>query len=92
MAKNNGLISSGAALTAFALLFLNPGFEIPGLSMLHSTLMTNNNNSIEWGAAFIMIFVTVFLTGAVMMSKGFTDKTVIPIHSEERTEAQGIRQ
>lgn len=88
---NNGLIASGAAITAFALLFLNPGFEIPGMAMLHSPLMTSNNTtSIEWGAAFIMIFVTVFLTGAVMMSKGFMERSVVNSTVERQAEAEGI--
>ena len=88
---NIGLISSGAIITSFALLFLNPGFEIPGMAIFHSSIATNT--SIEWGAAFVMIFVTVFLTGAVMMSKGFMqrDLSLIDSPDQREVEAETIR-
>lgn len=89
---NIGLIASGAIMAAFAILFLNPGFEIPGMTIFHSSVVTNT--SIEWGAAFVIIFVTVFLTGAVMMSKGFMERNLVSVNSsvERQAEAEGIRQ
>jgi len=69
---NGGLVVSGALITAFSLLFLNPLFQIPGLAIFEGPLAVDG--SFEWTVAAIMTFVVVFLTGSVMMAKGFLER------------------
>lgn len=70
--SNGGLVVSGALITMFSLLFLNPLFKIPGLAIFEGPLTIED--SIGWTVAAIMTFVVVFLTGSVMMAKGFLER------------------
>ena len=69
---NAGLVVSGALITVFSLLFLNPLFKIPNLAGFEGPLAADG--SFEWTVAAIMTFVVVFLTGSVMMAKGFLER------------------
>ena len=69
---NAGLVVSGALITVFSLLFLNPLFKIPSLAGFEGPLAVDG--SFEWTVAAIMTFVVVFLTGSVMMAKGFLER------------------
>ena len=69
---NAGLVVSGALITVFSLLFLNPLFKIPNLAGFEGPLTIDG--SFEWTVAAIMTFVVVFITGSVMMAKGFLER------------------
>ena len=69
---NSGLVVSGALITVFSLLFLNPLFKIPGLAIFEGPLPIDG--SFEWTVAAIVTFVVVFITGSVMMAKGFLER------------------
>ena len=71
--SNGGLVVSGALITMFSLLFLNPLFKIPSLGILEGPLTIGD--SIVWTAAAIVTFVVVFLTGSVTMTKGFLEQS-----------------
>jgi heme/copper-type cytochrome/quinol oxidase subunit 3 len=71
---NIGLVVGGILITVFSLAFLNPLFKIPSLAEYQGPLLAKD--SFEWTIAAIMTFVVVFLTGSVMMAKGFLEKKV----------------
>ena len=71
---NNGLVAAGGIIAGFGLLFLNPMFDIPGLASLNGALPVGT--SVEWSVIAFMTFIVVFLTGAVMVGKGFLDTSV----------------
>ena len=81
---NGGLVASGALITMFSLLFLNPLFKIPSLGFLEGPLTIGD--SIVWTVAAIVTFVVVFLTGSVTMAKGFLEQR--PIRSQTQHEAR----
>ncbi|HEV8404944.1 MAG TPA: hypothetical protein VGQ13_03465 [Nitrososphaera sp.] len=71
---NIGLIISGAIITAFALLLLNPIFKFPDLAQLN---VASINSGLEWAVLAVAIFVVIFLTGSAMMAKGFLERKVV---------------
>jgi hypothetical protein len=71
--SNAGLVVSGALITTFSLLFLNPLFKIPSLVIVEGPLTIGD--SIVWTVAAIMTFGVVFLTGSVIMTKGFLERS-----------------
>lgn len=84
---NGGLVVSGALITMFSLLFLNPLFKIPSLGIFEGALTIGD--SIVWTAAAIVTFVVVFLTGSVTMAKGFLEQrpSLKPRHELETAQA-----
>ena len=85
---NGGLVVSGALITMFSLLFLNPLFKIPSLGIFEGPLTIGD--SIGWTVAAIMTFVVVFLTGSVTMAKGFLEQRP-SIRSQTRHELETVQ-
>jgi hypothetical protein len=71
---NIGLVITGAMITAFALLLLNPIFKFPDVAQLN---VASINNGLEWAVLAVAIFVVVFLTGSGMMAKGFLERKTV---------------
>jgi hypothetical protein len=83
---NGGLVVSAVIITSFALLFLNPAFELPDLASLNAPVPINADAP-EWTVVAVVIFVIVFLTGSAMMAKGFLERKVKSVAAQERVEA-----